>query len=50
MKEIKHWRLGIVLIIGFLSVTFRDFLPEWLKVILIITIVGGTIFSALNEF
>ncbi len=44
-----YWKLIIIMLFGFIVVTFRDHLTNWMKVISIILIIGGTCWSALTE-
>ena len=46
MKE--HWRLYLVLLIGFIGVIFIESLNDWMKVIWTILIIGGVMWAGVN--
>lgn len=38
---IKYWRLTLVIIVALFLISFRDSLPDIIKMFLIISIIGG---------
>ncbi len=45
----RHWKITLVLIVGLFGVTFREYLPEYVKLLFVLIIVGGTMWAALDN-
>lgn len=45
----RHWRLMLVLLFGFVAVSIRDYLHEYIRVLVVIIIVGGAMWAAFND-
>jgi len=44
-----NWKLGIIFVIGIVGVSLRDHFDNWMKILWIVVIIGGCIFSALTS-